>query len=297
LGKAHLRHEEVVSSSSNGIFEVAVPDRDPLVTDTPEAPLLSPEDTAAGEELPLLLIVEDNADVRHYIQDIFATSYRILTAVDGMEGLSIALETVPDVIISDLMMPGMDGVALCRKLKTDESTSHIPVVLLTAKASLDSKMEGLEEGADDYITKPFYPFELRIRVNNLVEQRRKLRELFGRELVIQPKHIAVSSVDEKFLRRAIEVVEQYLSDPGFNIEQFGREVGLSRVQLHRKLKALTGQPPGDFIRVFRLKRAASLLEQKWGNVAQIAYEVGFDNLSYFSQCFRQQFGCPPSKYP
>ncbi|MFQ5628653.1 MAG: helix-turn-helix domain-containing protein, partial [bacterium] len=185
---------------------------------------------------------------------------------------------------------------LCEKLKTDERTSHIPVILLTAKSSGESKVEGLELGADDYLIKPFDSRELQVRVKNLIEQRQKLRERFGREIKLQPKDIAITSADERFLQRIIDSINEHLSDEEFSVEQFGREVGLSRGQLHRKLKGLTDQAPVEFIRTIRLKRAAQLLEQQYGTVAEIAYEVGFGDPSYFTRCFRQQFGIAPSDY-
>ena len=311
LGKDHLRESDIVAQPvSVTPFAASVPEALPpngfqpdgegyRASDVPQEvteELIGESGRELLGELPLLLIVEDNTDVCHYIADIFAASYRTLTAADGLAGLARAVETVPDLIISDRMMPGMDGIELCGKLKTDERTSHIPVILLTAKAGVENRVEGLEGGADDYLTKPFYPFELRARVKNLVEQRRKLRERFSRELVLQPKQIAVTSADEKFLQRALDTLEKHLSDSDFTVERFGEEMNMGRVQLHRKLKALTEQAPRDFIRVFRLKRAAQLLEQKWGNVAEVAYAVGFDNLPYFTQCFRQTFGQTPSRY-
>jgi len=194
------------------------------------------------------------------------------------------------------MMSNMDGVEFCKKLKTDERTSHIPVIMLTAKASVENRIEGLETGADDYITKPFNMKELLTRINNLIGQRRKLRERFSREVNLQPKEIAITSADERFLNRIIEIIENKMGDDDFDVAALQKELGLSNMPMFRKLKALTDQPPGDFIRTIRLKRSANLFEQKFGNVAEVAYEVGFNNLSYFARCFKEIFGQSPSEY-
>jgi DNA-binding response OmpR family regulator len=250
----------------------------------------------AGEAEPLLLIVEDNEEVRRYLCDSFAGQYQVIEAEHGLEGLRKAVEAVPDLVISDLMMPKMDGLELCRHLKTDERTSHIPVIMLTARASVESKLDGLETGADDYVTKPFHPQELQARVRNLIDGRRTLRARFGREVKLQPKDITVSSADEKFLQNAIAVVEKHMSDSGFSVEVLENEMMMSKMQLYRKLKALTDQSPSEFVRTLRLKRAASLISQRSGNISEIAYDVGFNNLSYFAKCFKEQYGVPPSEY-
>jgi DNA-binding response OmpR family regulator len=194
------------------------------------------------------------------------------------------------------MMPKMDGYELCRKLKTDERTSHIPVILLTARAGGESKVEGLETGADDYIIKPFDARELQVRVKNLIEQRRKLRERFRKEITLQPKDIAITSMDEQFLKKSMDVVEQNLSDPEFSTEMFAKKVAMSRAQMNRKLRALTGQSTHEFIRAYRLMRAAQLLQHRAGTVSEICYDVGFNSLSHFAKAFREQFGQSPSEF-
>jgi DNA-binding response OmpR family regulator len=245
---------------------------------------------------PLLLIVEDNEEVRQYIHDVFAREYRVLEAKNGEEGLKMATDNIPDVVITDLMMPRMDGVELCRHLKTDERTSHIPLILLTARASEESRLDGLDTGADDYITKPFHVHELLLRVRNLVASRRQLRERFTREVKLQPRDIAITSADEKFLMVAIATVEKHMADSEFSVEALEGEMALSKMQLYRKLKALTDQSPNEFIRTIRLKRAAALLTARSGTVTEIAYEVGFNNLSYFAKCFREMYGVTPSEF-
>lgn len=195
------------------------------------------------------------------------------------------------------MMPKMNGFQFCAEIKKDERTSHIPVILLTAKASGESRIEGLETGADDYLTKPFDHRELEVRIKNLIEQRRKLQEKFRREITVNPGDITVTSIDQRLVQTAINIVEKNISDPDFDTTIMAKEVGVSRMLLNTKLKALTGLSTGEFIRTIRLKRAAQLLQQSYGNVTDVAYEVGFQSLSYFAKTFREQFGISPSRYP
>jgi len=250
----------------------------------------------AAEIRPLVLVVDDHADMRAYVASCLRAEFRVLTAAAGEAGLAMVAEAGPDLVLSDLMMPGLDGLELCRRLKTDERTSHIPVVLLTARTADESRLAGLELGADDYLTKPFRPQELRARVRNLLTQRALLRRRFAREITLQPRDIAITSADEAFLTRALAVVEAEMANAEFDIEHFAAALHLSRIQLYRKLKALTDQAPTDFVRTLRLRRAAQLLAAQAGQVAEVAYQVGFTNLSYFSKCFRAEFGHPPSAH-
>ncbi|MBC7921865.1 MAG: tetratricopeptide repeat protein [Ferruginibacter sp.] len=259
-------------------------------------PLAPPAAGQGKEKHPLMLVVEDNEEVRGLIRECFQAEFRVMEAGDGVGGLKMAQKEIPDLIITDRMMPHMDGVALCHHLKTDERTSHVPVIMLTAKASEESKIEGLEMGADDYILKPFRLQELSVRVKNLIAQRKQLRERFSREVKLQPKDIAITAADEGFLHKAIGLIEGHLSDTDFSVEGFAHEIGMSRVQLHRKLKALTDQSTSEFVRTIRLKRAASLIEQRYGNIAEVMYEVGFTNVSYFASSFKKIFGVNPSEY-
>ncbi|CAN5921824.1 hypothetical protein BH24BAC1_BH24BAC1_40630 [soil metagenome] len=254
------------------------------------------QEKPAGKDQPVVLVVEDNAELRHFVRESLPAEYARFEAADGNEGWEKALELLPDLIIGDVMMPGLDGVSLCQRLKSDVRTSHIALILLTAKADGESKLAGLETGADDYLTKPFRLEELQLRVQNLLESRRKLRERYSRSLTLQPAEVAVTSVDERFLQKVLEVVEQHLADPAFDVDVFSWETGMSRVHLHRKLKALTDQSPGELIRTFRLKRAASLLEQQHDNISEVAFAVGFNSLTYFTKCFREQYGQTPSAY-
>jgi len=255
-------------------------------------------DKVSEAEPTRLLIVEDNDDLRAYLRKELAADFGLLEAADGEVGLTLALAEIPDLVLSDVMMPGIDGFELCRRLKEDERTSHIPVILLTARVESESRLTGLRTGADDYLAKPFDPRELRVRIENLITQRRKLRERFAHLIVnLEPSAMPVTSADERFLRRAREVVEEHLADPDFKVDTFCREIAMSRAQLHRKLKAVTGQSTREFIRTHRLQRAAQLLEGGYGNVTDVAYAVGFRHLSYFSKSFRAQYGVQPSDYP
>ncbi len=251
---------------------------------------------------PLVLIVEDNPDLRLYIRGILGPDYLMLEAGNGKRGLEKALEHIPDLVLTDVMMPEMDGFELSRRLKTDERTSHIPVIILTAKAGMESKIEGLETGADDFITKPFDPEELQVRIKNLISQRRRLRERYlttaGASLFRAAETPAAEllSMDEQFLRRVKHIVENRLSDSAFSVDELASAVHLSRVQLHRKLKALIDLPASDYIRALRLNKAAELLEHKTANIAEIAYDVGFTNPGHFSEAFRKQFEVLPSEF-
>jgi len=185
-------------------------------------------------------LFEDNADFRKYLYDHLSPDYQVIEAKDGMEGLDKSIEQIPDLIVSDVMMPEINGFELCHKVKSDERTSHIPVILLTVKASDESKIAGLETGADDYMTKPSEIKELKVRIRNLIDQRRQLRMRFNRKQGLKPEEIASTSVDEKFLRKALAIIEQKMSDPDFSVHEFAREIALSRVQLHRKITIFNG---------------------------------------------------------
>jgi len=249
-----------------------------------------------SDKKEIVLLVEDSQEVRQYLKGILFEDYNILEAENGKRGIEIASEKSPDLIISDVMMPIMDGFEFCQKIKTDIQTSHIPVILLTAKASSESKIEGLETGADDYLTKPFHSRELLVRVKNLLDIRKKLKEKFSKDIDVKPANLVVNKLDEEFLSKAFQVTEKNIDKPEFDTEQFAKEMFLSRSQLHRKLLAITGHTPGEFVRTFRLKKAASLILEKRLSVTQIAFEVGFNSPSHFSKAFRQQFNCLPTEF-
>ncbi len=245
----------------------------------------------------LLLIIDDNADIRQYISRIFEEEYQIIEAIDGEDGLQKAIERVPDVIISDLMMPKMDGFELCKNIKTNEATSHIPVILLTAKATVESRIEGFEQEADDYLTKPFNTDEIKARVRNVILIREKLKKYFAEKIDnLIPHEVKISTLDEVFIQKAIAIIEQNLSNSKFDVVQFSEEMNISPSQLLRKFKALTNLTINEFVRDFRLQRAAELLKNKSGTVSEIAFQVGFEHLSYFSKMFQEKFGKLPSEY-
>jgi DNA-binding response OmpR family regulator len=245
---------------------------------------------------PLLLIVEDNADVRRYIATNVKKDYRVLEAMDGEDGWHKSVEYLPDVIVSDVMMPRMDGFAFCNRLKTDERTSHIPVILLTAKASSRDKIEGLKTGADDYIMKPFEPTEVAARIRNLVEQRSRIHEHFKKHGLYEIEDRSITPVDQKFLQNALAAITRHLSDSAFGVESLATELAVSRSVLLKKIEALVGEPPSELIKRTRLTTAAKLIESRFGNISEIALEVGFSSPSHFADCFRKQFGASPSQY-
>ena len=288
LGREHLDESEVVLS------RVASP-----VEERPDADVFTPavpgDDVSGDTDAPLVLVVDDNADLQVFIKDALQANYRTISAMNGEEGLEKAVEATPDLIVSDVMMPKMNGIELCQKLKRDERTSHIPVILLTAKKSAEDKFLGLESEADDYLVKPFNTRELQLRIKNLIAIREKLREQFSENILLKPKEIAVDSVDKIFLTRLTAILEEHIEDEAFGIEQFSKEMNLSRSQLHRKLVSLTGHTPSRFVRRFRLQRAIELLRQNAGTVSEIAYSVGFSSPSYFSKCFIEEYGFPPSE--
>jgi CheY-like chemotaxis protein/AraC-like DNA-binding protein len=249
-----------------------------------------------GAKKPVVLLIEDNEDFRFYLQDNLRSLYHIHEAANGKAGWQQVLLLMPDLVVSDIMMPEMDGIALCKKIKGDPRTSHIPVVLLTASVSEEQKLKGFETGANDYITKPFN-FELLLsRIKNLVVQQAVFKKALVPKMDLKPQDISITNLDQKLIGKALEMVEKHLSNPDFSVEELSRELGMSRVYLYKKLLALTGKSPIEFIRTIRLKRAAQLLVESQLTVAEIAYEVGFNNPKYFTKYFKAEFHCLPSAY-
>ncbi len=245
--------------------------------------------------LPLVLVTEDNADLRQFICDTLLADYQVMTASNGKEGFEKAIAEIPDLIISDVMMPVMDGFAMTEKLKKDERTSHIPVILLTAKAGQQHKVEGLETGADDYLTKPFDAKELLSRIKNLIEQRRLLRKKFAGTIQVKPSEVSAKSIDEIFLSNVMQSIEKNMDEEEFSVEKLAKDVTMSRSQLHRKLVALIDKSPSDLIRQTRLLRAKELLQKKAATPSEVAFKVGFNSHTYFSKCFKEEFGISPSE--
>lgn len=297
FGDAHFSADEKKRHFTNGenlsdyYFPAELPPNShPATQPLPASP--------SGEQRPLLLIVEDNSDIRSYLRESFSNHYQIVEADNGNDGLDFAMRDTPDIMLCDISMPGMDGIELCRQIKTNIITSHIPVILLTARTSLIFKIDGLETGADDYITKPFNLELLRLRIKNLIESRRKLREKYSQSVFHQSHlpEIALAPLDETFLRRTYEILDEHLADCEFSIDELAQKLLMSRMQLYRKLKALTDQTPNELIRRQRLKKAAELLRTGQFTVAEITYKVGFQDLKYFRERFKEEYGVNPSEY-
>ncbi len=303
MGKDHLLPRELVE--------------EPLLLDTtqkidaqlnPEL-LQSFEETTAPEDMesiaskdspkeeiekPIILVIEDNTDLRYYIRSSLESDYKVIEAKDGKEGLDMAMTIIPDLVITDIMMPEPDGYQVCKTLKTHMNTSHIPVVMLTAKTSEESIVQGFQTGADDYITKPFSTRALSARIKNLIELRRSLQLHMNRELVLQPTQIKVSEIDREFLADLKKVIEKNISEPELNVEHLSKLLFMSRTTVYRKILALTGVTPTDFIRSYRLKKAAQLLKSGNTTITEVAFEVGFSSRAYFTKCFKEQFQQLPS---
>ncbi|MCP4221308.1 MAG: response regulator, partial [bacterium] len=298
VGNAHLSQEE-----RNTETQAHTPDYDIAAQTAQEAgqteatenagPPASPDRT---DNAPIILVVEDNTDMRRFIRGALESEYSVHEAVDGKDGIGKAQKLIPDLIVSDVMMPNIDGFQLCSQLKQDIRTSHIPIILLTAKASEAGMVEGLETGADDYITKPFSTKILKTRIRNLIDLRRMLQEGIRRRMLLQPAEIKVSSMDEEFLRDLRKAIERHLGDEGFNVEGLSEKLFMNRATVYRKITALTGETPTAFIRSYRLQRGAQLLRDNFGTVSQVAMEVGFTNISYFAKCFKEKFHQSPSEF-
>ena len=245
-----------------------------------------------------ILVADDNEGIRTYLKDLLIEDYEVIEAEDGIEALSLIKQEMPDLIISDVMMPNMDGIKLCQELKDQISTSHIPVILLTARTSLDYELEGLQTGAEDYITKPFNPGIVKTKIAGILENRRKLREYFFNKVRFQPNtgEIYESSIDSEFIEKAIKLVNDNLQNENFGIETMVDELFMSQSTLFRKIKSLTGLSLTGFIRSIKLKKAAQMILQSDIKLSQVAYESGFNDYKYFKKSFEQQFGCLPSEY-
>lgn len=294
LGKDHLKLEEICGPGEEEEKSSYLPE---VMNRNEETEARKPHAyAAAGLGKRVLLIVEDNADVREYISRNLSETYRILEATDGEDGWNTSIEQMPDIIVSDVMMPKMDGFELCHRLKTDERTSHIPVILLTAKASSQDKIEGFETGADDYIMKPFEPAELEARLRNLVDQRERLHEHFRKHGLVEIEQEKITPLDQRFLRKFFAIITEHMSDASFGVEILANLMAVSRSSLLKKVEALIGEPPNAVIKRTRLNKAAELIKGGFGNISEVALEVGFNNPSYFTESFRKQFGVNPSEY-
>ncbi|MBL7887723.1 MAG: response regulator [Flavobacterium sp.] len=254
------------------------------------------EEVWVENELPSLLIVDDNQDIRLVLRDLFKNNYQIIEATDGEQALEIALREIPDCIISDVMMPKMDGFEFTKAIKTNELTSFIPIILLTAKTSDEAHLQGLKSTADAYLTKPFNNDIVRETVLQILNERKKLHDRYSHELILKPTDIVINSVDEKFLEKLQLVLDKELTNADFSADDFASFMGVSRMQLHRKLKSLLGVSTTEFLRKERLKMAAALIKKGGVNISEIAYAVGFNDISYFNRCFKEQFDCTPKDF-
>ncbi len=267
----------------------SIPDDEAIITDS-----IAKHDM--DKSVPLVLIADDDMDFCNYLRDELYEDYRVIEASDGEEAYKMTIEFIPDLIVSDIKMPKMNGFVLCSKIKQNVQTSHIPVILLTSQTADKNRTDGYDFGADDYIEKPFDIYLLRTRIANLIQTRNKLKEKFSHEIYLQPKNVPVTPEDERFLNHVIQIVDEHIEDSEFHVSRLGNEIGLGRVQLYRKIKALTDSTPNDLIRTLRLKRAAQLLETSKLTVFEITYRVGFKDPSYFCKCFRNQYGSSPAEY-
>ena len=270
-----------------------ISDENVILNDTNMTSTIQSE-TDDNVKLPLALIVEDNNDLSQFISEILKKEYNVIIAQNGEEGEEMAIRFIPNIIVSDVMMPKRNGYEMCERLKSNIKTSHIPIILLTAKAGQENKMSGLTQGADAYMTKPFEESELLIRMNNLIQARKAMWEQFKSVLPSFSDDIKLDSMDDQFFKQVQECVFQNLSNETFTVEDLANSVGFSKSQLHRKLKAITNKTPNQIIRENRLNKAKFILESKSMTVSETAFSVGYSNLSYFSKIFKEEFGQLPS---
>ncbi|CAM3578094.1 hybrid sensor histidine kinase/response regulator transcription factor [Zobellia roscoffensis] len=285
-------YEGLVVTSKTNSFQMAKDFKETTVNIPLENILIHPESLKPYS----VAIIEDNDELRIYLKSILSEFYNVYTANNGREGLALLKEEVPDLVVSDIMMPEIDGLELCRQVKNNFDTSHIPVILLTAKSFDNQKVDGLKSGADVYLTKPFNREILLANIENLIRGREKLRLIFQNEKKLQPSKITVSSMDEELLLKLNKYIEDHIQDYDLTLESMASEIGVSRAQMFRKMKALTGLTPNNFIKSIRLKYAVELLESNKFQISEIAYLCGFKEPSYFSRCFKEAYGCSPKEY-
>ena len=292
LGSAHIQANQIITDFRNSEHHSHY-----QLSDSAFAKYnLIDEEASKHDEPKEILIVEDNIEIAAFIKKIFEAEYKIFLAQNGKEGFQIAKERIPDLIISDMMMPVMDGITFCESIKKEEKTAHIPIILLTARTSTVYKVEGFESGADAYVTKPFQPAVLKAQVNSLLIARLQLKKYFGKKITLQPTDIEITSLDEQFLNKIIQVVEENVNNDSLSRNYLAKAVNMSPSSLYRKIKALTGKTTNAFIRSIRLKRAAQMMQNTQYNISEIAYQLGFNDLKYFRSCFKEQFGVNPSQY-
>lgn len=293
LGKAHFKYGENIVDETVDLVNT------PFAQSLTAMPIVEHSSNHSHTNRPVVLVVDDNGELRKFLADQLSEFYQVLEAGDGKQGLNLALEFVPDLILSDVMMPVMDGIQMLEQLKVNNSTSHIPVILLTAKSAVENQIEGLRYGADYYITKPFQTAFILVLIENLLKQRQLIFEVLlanKKTIELSPAEIFITSKDEVFLKEIIEIVEKGMVDPNFNIELVAEAIGMGRTTFYKKFKSLTNLAPVEFVRKMRLKRAQQLLDADEYNISEIAYAVGFNDAKYFSRCFREDYGISPSEY-
>ena len=312
-----LHHGEVSATSIEGkgsTFTIHIPVRQKgEVTNQPTEKIEQLVEPSSAEEVPNqarhideliqpyqtdkpeVLIIDDNIDIRTYLRSVLSEKYNVSEAADGKAGLELARKIVPDIVLSDIMMPVMDGLAFCQQLKTDKAISHIPVILLTARSLDEQRAEGYEHGADAYLSKPFSLRLLLSRIDNLIESRKKLNQTWSKGVEDDEIGNISNEIDKSFLKQLRKIIQENLANSDLSVEQIGDEIGLSRVQLYRKVKALTGYSPVEIVRKARLTRARHLLQTTERTVSEVAYAVGFSTPSYFSKCYKDEFGENPKK--
>jgi DNA-binding response OmpR family regulator len=288
FGRAHLLPGDVLPDSEQ-------PETIAQMPELPATFTLSNEPLTLGAR-PRLLVVEDNDEVCQYLEQLFAADFEVLTAADGLEGWDAALAHAPALVISDVMMPRSDGLELCRRLKQHPKTAHVPVLLLTARTAALHEVEGLDLGADDYVSKPFNPLVLQAKVAALLRNRHQLREYYQRQILLEPTEIVIADADRTFLEQAMRIVEEHLTDPAFSVLVLASALAMSQSVVYRRIKSITGQTTVEFIRDVRMKRAAQLLAQPHLRVSEVAFQVGVENVKYFRKTFQKIYGMAPSEY-
>ncbi|MBB6236789.1 ligand-binding sensor domain-containing protein/signal transduction histidine kinase/DNA-binding response OmpR family regulator [Pedobacter sp. AK013] len=292
-GKTHFKPADFVKDYV--YYDDATNYELPTATELQQAPETEAVVSLAAKKYSILL-VEDNEDVRAFIKNALGNIYIIYESANGAKGLEMALEVIPDLIISDVMMPIMDGLELCRKLKTDERTSHIPVILLTARSAYVHQVNGFENGADAYIMKPFNLKILELNIQNLLNARETIKQKFAQVVTLEPRNMVINTTEQNFLNKIIQIIEDRMADTAFDVPTLAAEIGMSQPVLYKKIRALTDLSVNDFIKSIRIKRAAQLLKQGVGNISEIAYSVGFSDRKYFSSEFKKHFGKTPSEF-
>ena len=294
-GNQHFTEEQIIRDNADTNIQQQPETIVPTVEILPDSEWKE-EDNKRIEDAKML-IVEDNESIKQMLAGIFETFYQVTTASDGVEALDIIQKDMPSIILSDVVMPRMSGTELCKQIKTDFNTCHIPVVLLTARTAVEHNIEGLKIGADDYITKPFNTNLLISRCNNLVNSRRLLQEKFSKQPQAFAQMLATNPMDKEMLDRAMAIIEQHLDNTDFNVNIFAREMGMARTNLFTKLKAVTGQTPNDFILSIRLKKGAVMLRNNPElNITEISDRIGFSSSRYFSKCFKEIYHVSPLAY-